>query len=340
MKPNGNDVLTHADPGSGPHPLGGILTDRTFSGPVLEMQVGLWELAHRHALASGATQLHADDLRILQEHAEAMAQQTWRDRYDPTANPHDAMQEAEYQRKLAQRQEAEHGEAHAIANLRDSELKLAHTPEAGLKPAVATWLVVAFVLALTVTIAPTVHDLFHVISDDLLAWFFSLGSSAAVGAMLTVGILSGRRTNWTWVSMIAGIILGIGLFFVRISAVEQLSEYPLAIGLTVAEIAIVILLEVLARSLVQREDAWQIRHTSEQEAMALRDARRADVARWKARIEELNAAIKSDHTYVESRHLANVGIEELKSVARKAVADGYSHGLSENLGRVRGVRVQ
>ena len=144
---------------------------------------------------------------------------------------HDAMHQAEYDRMLAQRKEAEKGEQHAAANLRDAETNVARTPKAGDKPAASPILVVAFIVAIMLTIAPTLHDaLFLTLGDDLLAWFFSALCAAFVGAMLTLAILSGRRTAWTWVGVGAGVIFGIGLGAVRLAAAEGTGEVVLAFG--------------------------------------------------------------------------------------------------------------
>lgn len=339
MKSNSKDAIVHTESGNGAHPLDGIVTNPTLTGPILQMQSGLWELARRRALESGATGPCEGDLRALQEHALAMARQTYRDRYDPTANPHDAMHQAEYQNKMAQREEAEKGEAHALANLRDAETKAAQTMAAGPEPTIGGWVTAAFIVAIMATVAPTAHDLFP-IDDNWLAWFIALLSSVFVAAMVTFGILSGRRTKWAWISVAAGITLGMGLFLVRISAAERVSEILLAAGLTIAEIAAVLLLEALARSLVHEQDDWLGRHAAEEEAINSLEAKKADVARWQNRIKELLVAIKDDFAYVENRHLSNIGIKELESVAERAVRDGYFHGLAENIGRVRGVRAQ
>ena len=94
------------------------------------------------------------------------AYDTYRDRYDPSTNTHDAMHKAEYDRTLTRRTEAEKGEQHATANLRDAEANLARTPKAGNKPAPPPVLVAAFIVAITLTVAPTVHDsIFHTLGD-------------------------------------------------------------------------------------------------------------------------------------------------------------------------------
>ncbi len=308
------------------------------SGSIFEMQTGLFNLGRNRARESGTTESRREDVLALTEHARAMARQTYRDKYDPKQNAHDAMHEAEYRRDLVRRDEAEKAEAHAAANLRDADIKLARTPKAGDKPTAHLLLVAAFIVAITLTVAPTLHDaLFSTLGDEMLAWFASMLSAAFVGGMLTLAILGGRRSTWTWVGVGAGLLLGAGLGAVRLSSAQGAGEVWFAIGLTVVEMAAVLLLEWLASGLRNSEDEWQIKHAAETGAMAARDAAQADLDRWKARIRELNDAIASKIAFVEDRHHRNIHIAELEAVAIKAVLDGYNAGIAENIGRVRGV---
>jgi hypothetical protein len=320
-----------------PHPLDGVVSAQS-NGSILEMQTGLFQLGRNRARESGTTEPRPDDVRALEEHARAMAKETYRDAYDPAQHAHDAMHQAEYERCLAQREEAEKGEQHSAANLRDVEVKLALTPKAGPKPAAPPLLVIAFIVVITLTVAPTLHDsVFQTLGDDILEWFAASISAAFVGGMLTLAILNGRRTAWTWVGVGAGVILGLGLGAVRLSSAHGADEVMFAMGLTIIEIAAVLLLEWLASGLRTSEAEWLPRHKAETEAIALRDAAQDDLKRWQERIKELGNAIAHKIAFVEDRHNRNIGIADLEAVAIKAVLDGYNAGIAENVGRVRGV---
>lgn len=320
-----------------PPPLEDVIT-RTPNGSIFEMQTGLFHLGRNRALQSGTTEVKPDDKSALEDHARAMARDTYRDRYDPTKNAHDAMHKTEYEKNLAQREEAEKAEQHSTANLRDAEADLARAPKADAKPVAHPLLVAAFIVAITLTVAPTLHDtVFQTIADDMLAWFAAWLSAAFAGGMLTLAILSGRRTTWTWIGVAAGAILGVGLGAVRLSGAEGSDEVMFAVGLTIVEVAAVLLLEWLASGLRTTEAEWFLRHAAESEAIAARDAAQADLTRWQTRLKELNAAITSKIALVEERHNRNIHITELEDVAIKAVLDGYNAGIAENIGRVRGV---
>jgi hypothetical protein len=300
-----------------PHPLDGVVAV-SERGSIFEVQAGLFLLGQNRALQSGTLEPNQDDIRSLEDHARAMARDTYRDRYDPSANTHDAMHQAEYERALAQRKEAEKGEQH--------------------KPAASPMLVAAFIVAIMLTIAPTLHDaLFQTLGDDLFAWFLSSLCAAFVGAMLTLAILSGRRTAWTWVGVGAGVIFGIGLGAVRLAAAQGAGDVVLGLGLTIVEIAAVLLLEWLASGLRASEEVWLVRQAAESAAIGCRDAAQADLTRWQTRIKALGDAIAGKIAFVEDRHNRNIHIAELEAVAIKAVLDGYNAGIAENVGRIRGV---
>lgn len=308
------------------------------SESVLEMQTGLYSHGRNRALQSGTVESRPEDVAALTEHARAMARQTYRDRYDPSQNVHDAMHEAEYKRLLGQRVDAETAAQHAGANLRDAEKKLADAPKAGPKPHVHPLLIAAFTVAICLTISPTLHDLVAT-SDDMLAWFLATLSSALVGFMVTWAILSGRRSKWEWIGLAAGVSLGIGLCFVRLSATGDAGDKGIAVGLTIVEVATVLLLEWLASGLRTRDAEWLQKHAVEAQAAAAREVAVADCSRWKDKVNELNEAIDGKIAFVENRHNRNIHLPELEGVAIKAVMDGYNSGLTENIGRLRGVQL-
>jgi hypothetical protein len=321
-----------------PHPLDNVTDADSNRGTVLQMQTGLFELGRNRSLGSGTTEPTPGDLRALEDHARAMARDTYRDAFDPALHQQDAMHKAEYDRDVAARQEAENGEAHATANLRDAEMKRAKTPSAGPQPGVKPWLVVAFIITISITCAPTLHDfLFYNVGDDLLAWFCSLLFSGFLGGMLTLAIISGRRSSLTWIGVAAGIVLGIGLGAVRLSSAKGLAEGFFAIGLTIVEIASVLLLEWLASGIRNSEQRWEGLKSAEDEALNCVAAAQTDLARWQARVHELDQKIHARISMVEDRHLRNIHLPELEALAVKAVHDGYFAGIAENVGRLRGV---
>jgi hypothetical protein len=319
------------------HPLDNVFSPTPQGGPILEIRTGLWHLAYNRAVLSGALEPVPEDLKALEDHARGVARDTFREKFDPANNPHDHAHQVEYERFLQQRDEIEIGVGHAQANVHDAERALASTPKAGPKPEVNGWLAAAFIVAITVTVAPTLHDfLFFTVPDQMLAWFGSSVCAAFIASMLTLAILTGRRTKWTWAGVVAGIIVGLGLGALRLSSAQGAAEVLFAIGLTIIEVSAVLLLEWLASGLRTREAEWHIIKLTEDKATAARDAELSDLERRKERLREVADAIREKIAYLEDRAYRNLHLPELETVAVETVHDGYNAGIAENVGHLRG----
>jgi hypothetical protein len=344
MSPNGQEPNSGIDHNADStaleqprHALDNVFASAPQAGPIFQMQTGLFHLGFNRAIRSGTAKSVPENIQSLEDHARSIARDTYRDLFDPEKNAHDKMHQAEYERFLDLRDEMEKGVAHAQANVHDAERILATMSKAGVKPEVNGWLAAAFIVAVTVTVAPTLHDfLFFTVPDQMLAWFGSSICAAFVAAMLTWAILSGRRTKWTWGGVVAGIAVGLGLCALRLSSAQGASEVLFAIGLTIVEVSAVLLLEWLARGLRFREEEWRVIKLTEDKAVAARDAELADLERRQKQLQEVCDAIEKKISYVEDRTFRNVHLPELEAAGVQAVRDGYNAGIAENVGRLRG----
>ena len=319
-------------------PLPDVIDEGSPRRTILEMKTGLYAHGRNRALLSGASKPVVEDQKALEEHARAMARETYRDRFDPAQHPHDKARHDEYQHKLAQRSDVQQGLAHAIARLRDADVDLAKAPKAEEKPTANPWLLAASVIAITLSVAPTLHDrFFFTLGDDLLAWMVSAVGGGFVAALLTLAIITGRRSVTRWVGLAAGVGVGIALGVIRLSTAESSAEWLFAFGLTIFEVAAVLLLEWTATGLRETEDKWTQAKKVQDESMQLHDAAQINVSRWTSRLEDINQAVREHIAYVENRSAHNLQVSELEDVAVKAVLDGYNAGISENIGRILGV---
>ena len=75
-----------------------------------------------------------------------------------------------------------------------------------------------------------------------------------MAALLTLAMITGRRSIVRWVGVAAGIGVGIALAVIRLSTAENAGECMFAVGLTIFEIAAVLLLEWVASGLRDTED--------------------------------------------------------------------------------------
>src|SRR5437867_4479538 len=76
-------------------------------GPIMRMQIDLYQHGRDRAIASGALQSRESDIRSLKEHAEAMARETRRGLYDPKNKEQDRLRDIEHKKLIADRAEAE-----------------------------------------------------------------------------------------------------------------------------------------------------------------------------------------------------------------------------------------
>src|SRR5437879_260881 len=90
-----------------------------MADPILIMQSSLFEHGQHRALKSGSLETKEEDRAALEEHARAIAKETYRDPFDPASHPHDEVRYSEYQKKIADRKEAEDAAKYAAENLRD-----------------------------------------------------------------------------------------------------------------------------------------------------------------------------------------------------------------------------
>src|SRR5262245_12686803 len=75
---------------------------------ILMMQRDLFKHGYDRAISSGALAPNKPDEETLQEHAQAMAREAYREAFDPTKHAQDQMLDTEYRKNLADRADAEH----------------------------------------------------------------------------------------------------------------------------------------------------------------------------------------------------------------------------------------
>jgi len=81
--------------------IGGSASAADQSGFDLHILTGLLHHGKNRALSSGATEVIASDIEALEEHARAIARETFRQKFDPNMHHHDRLEQAEYLMKLS-----------------------------------------------------------------------------------------------------------------------------------------------------------------------------------------------------------------------------------------------
>jgi hypothetical protein len=310
-------------------------------GVILIMQRDLFKHGHDRAISSGALAPNKADEETLQEHAQAMAREAYREAFDPTKHPQDEMLDTEYRKNLSDRADAEHGAKFAEADVsqREEDLARAHPGSPPPKPPPA--LIVAAIVATTITVAPTLHDTVFLMDDDFISWTLSLACGLFVGLLIALMIVgdtdaTGHRSITNWIGLSAGILVSLALGALRVGAAKTVGDLVFAAGMTVLELGIVLALEGVATRRRAAMSEWSARNSVAEKATAALDAAKARLERWKERLGVLNQAITHHINYVGERALRNMHIDQIEATAFKAVRDGYLAGIADNRGHVLG----
>ena len=317
--------------------------DDPGQGPVLHLQVDLRAMGRTRTIQSGALEPVEQDVRSLEEHARAMARETYRESFDPSRYAHDRLRDNEYKKLLKDREHAESALKYAAARVRELGEALAKLQSGLTQPKASLFLLLAVVVVIAITVAPTLHDfVFSTIEDDLTSWFLSLLTGGFLGALIGWGILAsfnitGRRTAANWVGLVAGLTITLGLGLFRVSGAQGGGEVALAIALTLVETGVVVLAEWVAGGLRELHREYATKQAAINEASAQHETAKAEYKRCQENLQEKNDGIAVHINYVEDRELRHMSVKDLEEVAVKAILDGYYDGLAANRGRVIGV---
>lgn len=340
---NGNGV-------SGAHldetiPAGPPKRDKTrVFDVILRMHSDLVEYGRDRAAMSGDVEPRAPDLRVLEEHAEAMADEAYREAYDPSKHEDHRLRESEYQKLTADRTEAELRVNYAAADVAELEEAMGKVQSNMSPPSRPHVLMGSAVAGLALTIAPTLHDyVFITMKDDVMNWALSLVSAATYGVFITWGLLDsddagGRRSVRNWLGLAGGIGVPVGLGILRVANAVGSAEVLFAVALTIVEIGIVLLLESRASSLRVSYQEWAAQHAVVKDISSRLEATRKHLERRKQMLAEINRSIDDHIRHVEELAMRHFNIDKIKEDALKAVRDGYYAGIAANRGRSRGIR--
>jgi hypothetical protein len=309
---------------------------------ILKMHTALFEFGRGRAEKSRDINPNQTDLVTLEEHANAMAEEAYRERYDPENNEEHKRREAEYQKVLGERPEAELTRDYFEADVLRLEEEMAQAQVNMRTPNTPSVLMISSVAGLALTIAPTLHDyVFITMTDDVLNWAISILSSTIYGIFITWGLLdtddsSGRRTIRNWLGLVGGIAIPIGLGILRVANAVGTPEILFAVALTIIEIGIVVLLESRSKTLRVAYQEWAGQQAIINNISTRLEAARAQLERCKEKIKMMTEFIDAHIRLVEELSIRNSNIDRIRADAVKAVRDGYFEGLAINRGYLRG----
>ena len=311
---------------------------------ILKMHSDLFDHGLDRALTRRDVEPNENDLRALEEHAEAMAKEAYREPYDPINNPEHKLRETEHEKLKQARPEAELVRDYAAADVAKLEEEMARVQSNMQAPIMPHILMISAVAGLALTIAPTLHDyIFITMKDDVLNWAVSVLSSTIYGIFITWGLLDaddpgGRRTVRNWLALTGGIAIPVGLGILRAANAVGVAEILFALALTIIEIGIVVVLEARSGTLRTSYQEWAAQQAILNNIRTRLEAARAHLERSKQALARIAEAIDLHIRLVEELSVRNFNIERITADAVKAVRDGYFEGLAKNRGYLRGLR--
>lgn len=313
---------------------------QALCGIAADIHKGMFDHGYRRAVDSLALEPRQEDMEAIRLHAAEAARECDRDLFDEGVHLHDRMYMAEHKKHLTDRQEAEQAEKFAYVELRE-RAEVAAQARTGAAPRKGVWVILGVVgaVALAVSFVVTFHDVFFLLSDEVLAWFISFVAASIIGAVIAVMILAdtgadGQRSTTNWVGLAGGVLIAVGFGAARLRDATTSGEYLFTLALMLFELGIVIGLEGVAARLRAANRDHAASAAVEGQALALLQEATAHHQHCQQRVRDFDHAVKGDISYVEERHLRYFRIDDLEASMVAAGLDGYNAGIADNRGTV------
>jgi hypothetical protein len=163
--------------------------------------------------------------------------------------------------------------------------------------------------------------------------------SASLAASIVWAILgsidsTGRHTGMNKLGLAAGIAASLGLGAFRFGSATGTAEIIVTFGLTLLEVALVLLTEWVAAGLRQHIREWTSHQVDRARAQSHLTAAIAEHSRRMHILDLLNDKVDRHILFVEDLTLRNASLEQLIDIAVKATIDGYYDGIASNRGLV------
>lgn len=307
-------------------------------------QTGLFLFGKERAVSSGAVEPDEEAKKSLEEHARAMAEETFRQVFDPAGNVHDRLRDEFFRQTQKELGEARLAEKHIEAELglREEEAAKVKT-KVPQEPPFPAFTALFGVGVIALTTAPTLHDNLFLPMGGIWAWTLSLLAGLVWGVFIVYSILDGgsdddNQTLKNQLGLISGVGMALALGLIRLMSANTTSDYVVALGFTILEIAIVIGLEGVAHERRRQQREFSEKAIIAGEATELVKALQTRLERKQRQAKELAEKVQRHLNYVAERHLRFVQKDQLIAAAVKAILDGYNAGITENRGKILGLK--
>lgn len=306
---------------------------------LLSIQQGIHDLGWKRAIDSGDVTPNPETEATLRAHARAIAEDAYRDNFNPVESQHDKSRQDEFDKCQTEIVEAKQALMNEKSKVKEAEKNAskanAQVPK---KPEFPVAIVLVTIPLITLTVAFTLYDSIVTSLGFILALTFSVLIGLCWGAFISYLILHNYDSDdegrdWAnWFGLIAGVGMALALGFIRYS--QSSSEFLwLVVGLTLLEIFIVLGLEFFARHYRRTLRNYHKSAAVAGEAQAEADSIRAEIERRQQRVFELQNSIDEHIQYLDERDLRAKHKEQLIESAEKAIVDGYHGACAFNKGK-------
>jgi len=306
---------------------------------ILKMNRSLFEFGRERALASGDVRVNQDALKSLEDHGEAMAREEGAKLFDPATSRHDQVKEEQRNDAKQEVPDLKTKESLAQEDVRKRRDGLAQCGEITPMPNVPWFYFFLGAFLIGITIAPTINDYFFFdLEDQRQAQYFSVIAGLTAGSVISFGMIGTFKTGRVYhlFGLIAGLLFGVALLLIRLTGADTGSSLQMAVGLSVFELAIVVILDWIGRGLRHQ----YAKHAEERKEYSILEAylkaAETELAHWQSEIAARQKIIKDFEAHLFEREHRHAMVENLVRGAKQAVRDGYYQGIAENEGRVRG----
>jgi uncharacterized membrane-anchored protein len=289
----------------------------------------LFEEGRSFAVAGKIRNRTEEDIRVLTAKARNAAKEICRsvEETDADRETKDKLQEFKAEREFLKEQFKK-----AESNLLDSQVKQTETPElTGARPDEPVLLVIGSTILIAMPVVYTVVELWtsgDPVINFIIAAIISLGIGFAIAKLMfyVPATKSDEDANPTRIAWLAAIGLAVGLGVIRIALS---SSYEMAIGFSVFEFFLVLVIEIAARRHRKAVQTWDEKNENYQKARSLTDFYQNRVNVLGNRKTELNEGIEAIRRELRIIDIIINRPQELEDSFASSIEAGYQQGIAE-----------
>lgn len=295
-----------------------------------------FDCGYRFARSSGTLRLREAELERLEHDAALAVEGMGAEPYDPARNPHDRLQQDEFDQLLKQREDYRYGVLSAQADAARQQRRRADLQTVAVKPRAPRLFIVLAAVLLGLSVVLTLEGyFFEQVEDELYRWLAAGFIALMQGAFLCASCFSGRSgfgvSNKLSRLLLGGVVLqAAALALVRYVNAQSEPARWFALVLFVFELGVSLAVEAQAEGYRQ---SWQNYQQHQAELLRAESAQSEALERlgqWSRRLTAVELQIAGHIRQVNERALCHGRLDALKNVARKAIRNGYLNGVAEN----------